>query len=70
MRVRTMIEAPRFAGVPRFIRDLAFASNITVDLTVDKGWLTESIRLTAEGPQVRVEQFRRSLQKALDAYNG
>ena len=69
MRIRTSIEAPRFAGLPRFIKNLAFSHDVVVELEVDKGWITESIRLKAEGEEDKMQRFKTALLAAMQEYN-
>jgi len=65
---RDIIEAPRWAGVQKLIRDLAWEYNLKLDLQVDKGWLRETVRLSVEGDDQKVINFKRYLYASLEYY--
>lgn len=65
-----MIEGPRWAGIPKFVKDESFIQNLTLtQFEVDTGWILETVRFEVIGEDVNVDAFRKLFLEALDDYN-
>lgn len=68
--LKTTWDAPRWAHVESFVRDLAFHLNLECWTQVEKGWLREHGRLKVSGDENACQQFMDKLNLALSEYNG
>jgi hypothetical protein len=66
---KTWIELPRWARGQRFLLDTAYDFQLPINLQVDKGWFTERIYFTVDGPADMVERFKRKVHRAILHYN-
>lgn len=67
--VRTYIKAPRLAGVPSFLKELAFEMEVELEITDrEKGWWFETIFFRVEGPLFRLNEFKYVLGKSIEQY--
>lgn len=64
-----IVQAPRWARLSSFIRDLAFLYQVTLNIEVEKGWVVEKIRFIADGDPDSIDKFRGSLDDAMNKYN-
>jgi hypothetical protein len=64
-----IVQAPRWAGLSSFIRDLAFLYQVKLNIEVEKGWIAEKIRFVADGEPDAIDRFRGSLDDAMNKYN-
>lgn len=65
---RGIIEAPRWAGVPSALRDIAFMEGVDLKLDIDKGWVRETVRFSVTGESDFVRRFVRALSASINAY--
>jgi hypothetical protein len=68
-RIRTECEAPRWANVPSFIRGLAWKLEMECDVTVEKGWIRETIRFEVRGNEDQLKQFKETFNRTTNEYN-
>ena len=61
--------APRWAKLPTFLRNQAWALHLELTLEVEKHWLSETIRGRVTGNQADIERFMEIYNKSVDAYN-
>lgn len=65
---RDMIEAPRWAGAQKLVRDLAWGYELKLEIQADKGWLRETVRFSVEGDDRKVDKFKRDLYASIEDY--
>lgn len=65
---RGYVTAPRFAGVPTFIKNLCHMLDLNLDIDVDTGWITQTTRYTICGAEETVRSFEKQLNDALKNY--
>ena len=65
---RSLIEAAKWAGAQKLIRDLAWMYNLELDLQVDRGWFLETVRFSVRGDSDKVALFRDDLSEAILDY--
>lgn len=61
--------APRFAGLSGAIKDGCWKRGLKLDISIDKGWVRETIRIKVTGDKIKLHDFRTSVYCALAAYN-
>lgn len=66
--VRSWIEAPKFANVPTFLKNLAWQLGLDIEIEVDKGWLRETVRFKVEGEEDKLRKFKVVLDESLQEY--
>lgn len=66
--VRSWVEAPKFANVPTFLKNLAWQLGINIEIEVDKGWLRETVRFKVEGEEAKVKKFISVFNQAAEEY--
>ena len=66
---RGTCEAPRWAGLSTFVRDMAWEMALILDIQVERGWITEHVRYAVCGEQSKVELFETMLADAIRRYN-
>ena len=66
--VRSWVEAPKFANVPTFLKNLAWQLGIDIEIEVDKGWLRETVRFKVEGDEMKVKKFISVFNQAAEEY--
>jgi len=67
-KYRDMIEAPRWAGGSRLVRDLAWGYDLKLDIQIDKGWIRETVRFAVEGDDQKVINFKKDLYASIEDY--
>lgn len=65
-----ILQAPRWAGISSFIRDLAFLYQLKITIEVEKGWIVEKARFVADGAPENIDGFCQRLDEAMKKYNG
>jgi hypothetical protein len=66
--VRSWVEAPKFANVPTFLKNLAWQLGLNIEIEVDKGWLRETVRFKIEGEEAKVKKFTFVFNQAAEEY--
>ena len=66
--VRSWVEAPKFANVPTFLKNLAWQLGINIEIEVEKGWLRETVRFKVEGEETKVKKFISVFNQAAEEY--
>lgn len=66
--VRSWVEAPKFANVPTFLKNLAWQLDLNIDIEVDKGFFRETVRFKVEGDEEKVRKFASVFNKAAEEY--
>ncbi len=66
--VHSWVEAPKFANVPTFLKNLAWQLGVNIEIEVDKGWLRETVRFKVEGDEEKVKKFASIFNKAAEEY--
>jgi len=69
MTLKSTWSAPRWAGTPRAVKDLAFQLDLVCDLEVETGWFRHHCRLKVTGENDKIKQFREAWNKAIKDYN-
>jgi len=65
MEYKQVFEAPRRAGLSRFIKDECFKRGLNLELDVDKGWVRETVRVHITGPELDVRPLVYALESAV-----
>ena len=68
MKFKAWIEAPKFAGVPSFLKTTAWQLDIEIKVDVDSGWWFETVRFEVNGEENKVRKFQRILKQAIEEY--
>jgi hypothetical protein len=66
--VRSWVEAPKFANVPTFLKNLAWQLGINIEIEVEKGWFRETVRFKVEGEETKVKKFFSVFNQAAEEY--
>lgn len=66
---REILVGPRWAKLPRYVRDECFRRGLDLSIDVEKGWIRESIRVEVKGDKANVDGFKKDLYAAMDHYN-
>lgn len=66
---KTWIKLPRWAKAQHFLRETAYEFQLPIHLDVERGWFTEKITFTVNGPRENVERFKRKVHRAILHYN-
>lgn len=69
VKQKSVIEGPRWAGIPRYIKNLCHIMDLKLDMEVDKRWLCETVRYNVEGSLEKVNEFNSQLESDLTDYN-
>lgn len=65
---KSYIEALKLAGVPAFIRKLAFTFDLDADIDVEKGFIRETTFFTIRGNQEQLDRFVLALNASIKEY--
>lgn len=68
-KFKSVIEGPRWAGLSTFMKNSAHMAGVELDLDIDKGWFTETIRFTVQGTKEKVLSFLKAMDRSVEAYN-
>tara|TARA_R110000772_G_scaffold268686_1_gene397436 strand:+ start:5301 stop:5537 length:237 start_codon:yes stop_codon:yes gene_type:complete len=68
-KVRFTYEAPRWAKISGFVKQLALYCDIECKIEVTKGWLTESGTVVGTGTDENVIKFKDKFELAMREYN-
>lgn len=63
-----ILSGPKFAKLPRLIKDGCWERGLKLEMEVDKGWIRETVRIKVTGPAVRVNDFKRAVYWAIESY--
>lgn len=66
---REILVAPRWAKLPRFVKDECFRRGLDLAIDVEKGWIREVARVEIKGDKANVDGFKRDLYAAMEHYN-
>jgi len=66
---REILVGPRWAKLPRFVRDECFRRGLDLTIDVEKGWIRESVRVEVKGDKANVDDFKRDLYAAMEHFN-
>ena len=64
-----VLEAPRFAKFPSWLKDAVWGTDMKLEMEVDKGWLRETVRFKVTGPQAQLDRLMSAFEETLDDYN-
>jgi len=64
----TIIEAPRWAGLEKCIRDNAFMCGVVNDTTYHTGWVFVTAYLHVSGDKDRVARFKQMMIESMSQY--
>ena len=67
--IRTFVEAPKWAKLPSFIKNVCWSLGLDYKVEVDKGWISENIRFMVSGEEEKVNQFIKALNDAALSWN-
>jgi hypothetical protein len=65
---RSWVEAPKFANVPTFLKNLAWQLGLNIEIEVDKGFFRETVRFKVEGDEDKVRKFASVFNEAAKEY--
>jgi hypothetical protein len=65
---KNYIEAFKFAGIPAFIRKLAFLLDLDAGIEVEKGFIRETTFFTIKGSPEKVDRFVSMLNESIKEY--
>lgn len=65
---REIITGPRWAGISKFVKDECWGRGLKPTLDIEKGWLTETCRIDVTGPEAAVNNLKRDIYAAIEAY--
>lgn len=68
-RIRSSIEAPRWAKLPTFLRELAWRLDCEIEVQSEKGWIRETVMFEVRGTEEKLVAFKQNLEKATAEYN-
>lgn len=51
VKTKGIIEGNRFQKIPTFLRNLCFEYDLKLELSVDSGWIKQTVRYTMIGPK-------------------
>lgn len=66
---KAIYQCPRWARFPTALRDMCYAHNLTLDIQVEKHWLSETVRYTITGPDHKVKAMKKAINKTIREYN-
>jgi len=66
MKLRTIIQGPKWAGLQKLLRDAAWMSDVAIRLEVERGIITETIRFEVIGTESGIEKFRSGISEAVE----
>jgi len=67
--IRTVVEAPKWAKLPSFIKNVCWFLGLDCKVEVDKGWISENIRFMVSGEEGKVAQFIKAYNDATYKWN-
>jgi hypothetical protein len=69
-RWRDVVEGPRWAAFPSFLRDECWKRDLdNVKIEVEKGWVRETVRFDISGPDDAIASLQRDIESVMVAYN-
>lgn len=66
---RHIIEGPRWARFPSYLKDECWERGLKLSLDVDKGFIRETVRFEVSGSQDAVDSFRKHILVAVNLWN-
>lgn len=66
--LKSMIEAPRWAGASKFIKNLAWELGLELQIEVDKGFIRETVRYKVSGTESKLRNFQRIFEQSCAEY--
>lgn len=66
---RQVVEAPRWARLPSFLKDVAHGLDLRLSLEIDKGWVFERVRFRFEGDDAAIRKAAKVVDQSLKQYN-
>ena len=66
--IKSTWEAPRWAKVSSFIRDVAWHLGLECEINVDKGLIRERGRFKVSGEENKLKTFKKALASAIKEY--
>ncbi len=64
-----VVEAPRFARFPTFLRDMCFQEGLDLRIEVEKHWVRETVRYEVSGPRMTAIRCMALIEAGLDEWN-
>jgi hypothetical protein len=68
-QIKSIVQGPRWAKFPEFIRNLAWKLDLTAELEVDKGFIQETIRFCVKGEAEKLQTFKMVFEASIAKYN-
>ena len=69
-KIKTYIEAPKWAHLPTFLNKLAWELGVDIEIKVEKHWLRETVFFNASSKEkIVMDKFKAQLDAALAQYN-
>jgi hypothetical protein len=65
---RGFIEGHRWARLQSMLRTEAMCADVDIELTVDKGWIMETVWYKVSGQPENVAEFRKEVKKTIAEY--
>jgi len=70
LTLKNIIEVPRSAKFPSYIKDRCFMLGLEVDIETEKQWWwRETVRYKISGPESKVRGFYRQMELDIEAFN-
>lgn len=66
--LKSWIEAPRWAGASKFIKNLAWELGLQLQIDIDKGFFTETVRFKVSGTESKLKQFSNTYANSISHY--
>lgn len=66
--LKSYIEAPRWAGVPSFLKQLAWKLNLKLDITEDKCLLTTIVYFKLQGDDSNIHKAKQIIEQSIKEY--
>ena len=68
--IKSYVEGPKWAGIPAFIRKVAFTFDLEViELNEEKGWIRSTTFFKLGGKESDCIEAKKVIEESLDAYN-
>jgi len=66
--IKSWVEGPKFAGIPSFLRKLAFELDVDIKIDVDKHFIRETVYFKVEGAESKLRIFKDTFDKSLSEH--
>lgn len=61
-----VFETPRLARLPSFIKNACREGSLKLEISVDKGWFRETVRVKVTGPYLRLRALKWAIYSVID----